>query len=142
MTTIAKYNSFWENQLKAADPIDFDGDTLKAMLVTSSYTFSDAHDFASDITFEVTGGNYVAGGQQVTGISVTEAAGTTTVDGNNPLWAQHVSGFTDARGLVFYRDTGTPSTSQLVCFVDFISDKGNVNGDFSAEWNVSGIFTV
>lgn len=46
--------------------IDFDSDTIKAMLVTSSYAFSAAHDYKDDITNEVTGTGYTAGGTTVT----------------------------------------------------------------------------
>src|SRR5690242_11682894 len=46
--------------------IDFDSDTIKAMLVTSSYAFSASHAYKSDITNEVTGTGYTAGGTAVT----------------------------------------------------------------------------
>ena len=45
-----------------AGSVDWDADTIKVALVTSSYTFSDAHNFFDDITNEVTGTGYTAGG--------------------------------------------------------------------------------
>lgn len=46
--------------------IDLDTDVIKAMLVTSSYTFSAAHAYKSSITNEISGTGYTAGGATVT----------------------------------------------------------------------------
>jgi hypothetical protein len=47
----------------ARNNIDFDTDTFKAMLVTSSYTPNkDTHDKRDDVTNEVAGTGYTAGG--------------------------------------------------------------------------------
>lgn len=43
--------------------IDFDTDTIKAMLCAAGYTPDlDAHDYKNDVTNEVTGTGYTAGG--------------------------------------------------------------------------------
>lgn len=143
MANQTKYNLFFKQQLDGGAVIDFDNDTLKVMIVTNTYVPSaTTHDFINDVTNEVSGTNYVAGGNQVTGITVTESSGTVTVDGNNVTWLQDASGFTDGRFAILYKDTGTPTTSPLVSFTDFTADKGNVSGDLSIEWNALGIFTV
>ena len=143
MATQAKYNSYMENQHNGANVIDWDTDTLKVMLVTSTYTPNAAtHVNKDDVTNEVSGTNYTAGGNAVTGITVVESAGTVTVDGNNVTWLQDVAGFSNARYAILYKDTGVAATSPLVSFIDFSVDKGNVSGDISVEWNASGIFTV
>lgn len=55
----------------ARGTIDFDTDTFKAMLVTSGYAENkDTHEFRSDVTNEVTGTGYTAGGATVT-VTVT-----------------------------------------------------------------------
>ena len=55
------YNSAIDEM--ARGDIDFDTDTFKAMLVTSSYTPNkDTHDFRDDVTNEVSGTGYTAGG--------------------------------------------------------------------------------
>jgi hypothetical protein len=55
--------------------IDFNSDTIKGALVTSSYTFNAAHNFFDDITNECAAtGNYVAGGQSLGTCVVTATA--------------------------------------------------------------------
>jgi hypothetical protein len=58
------YGSFLSKALNKE--IDIDSDTIKAMLVTSSYIYSAAHDYKNDITNEVTGTGYTAAGVTVT----------------------------------------------------------------------------
>jgi hypothetical protein len=51
--------------------IDFDSDTIKAILLTSSYTPDVAHDYKNDLTNEVANGNgYTTGGFTLTGVSM------------------------------------------------------------------------
>lgn len=52
--------------------LDLDTDTLKLALVTSSYTYSSAHDYFNDITNEVANGNgYTSGGATVGSVTLT-----------------------------------------------------------------------
>jgi len=52
--------------------LDLDTDTIKVMLVTSSYTADqDAHTKRSDITNEVSGTGYTAGGASLANKAVT-----------------------------------------------------------------------
>lgn len=70
------YNSALRDE--AIGSIDFDTDTFKVMLVTSAYTENkDTHTRRSDITNEITGTGYTAGGNTAT---VTVAAVDTTND--------------------------------------------------------------
>jgi hypothetical protein len=64
--------------LKAAltGTVDWDSDTLKMALLTSSYTFSEAHDFFDDLTNEVTGTGYTAGGATLASVALTSFAAT------------------------------------------------------------------
>lgn len=64
--------------------IDVDTDVIKAMLVTSAYTFSAAHAYKSDITGEVAAGaGYTAGGVTVTLAQAYVAANSWTVQRAN-----------------------------------------------------------
>ena len=83
MATINKYNKWQELQLNGTAVIDWDTDTMKVMLVTSSYTPSaTTHDYISDADAnEVSGTNYTAGGATIGSITVVESAGTSTIDG-------------------------------------------------------------
>lgn len=54
--------------------IDLDSDTIKAMLVTNAYAPSPSHCYKSDVTNEVTGTGYTAGGATLTGVTVAYTA--------------------------------------------------------------------
>jgi len=119
--------------------------TLKVALVLTAYTpDQNLHDFFDDITNEVTGTNYTAGGNAAATPTYTlSGAGLITFDAADPAtWAQNAGGFTAARRAILYYDTGTPATSRLVAYSDdFGSDKGNVSGDFSIAMDAAGIYT-
>ena len=66
----AVYNSFKRDIANGS--IDLDTDTINVMLVTSSYSPTiDTHTKRSDITNEVTGTGYTAGGQALASKTVT-----------------------------------------------------------------------
>ena len=135
MATFTKYHKFLKTQLNggqdttgasansAARVIDFDTDTLKVMLVTSSYTPSaSGHATRADIgAFEVSGTNYTPGGATLTGVSLTESGGTSTFDAADTTFAQSASGFSNARYAIIYKDTGTANTSTLLVYSGLLS---------------------
>jgi hypothetical protein len=122
------YNSAIDDIVRGA--IDADTDTFKALLVTSSYTPNkDTHDKRDDVTNEVTGTGYTAGG-------VTTACTVTKDTANDRVTLQFaaVSWATStitARALVIYKSTGTASTDNLVAYNDFGSDVSSTAGTFS-----------
>jgi hypothetical protein len=120
--------------------------TLKLAIVTSAYTVDQgAHDFFNDITNEVSGTGYTAGGNACASPTWTgpDGSGTLTFDASDPAtWGQNASGFSNGRRAILYYDTGTAATSRLVGYSnDFGADAGNVAGDFSVTFNASGIYT-
>jgi len=144
MASITKYNKWLQNQINGTAPIDWDTDTIKVALLTSAYTPDAAtHDFFDDVSAnEVAGDGYTAGGATIANIAVVEVAGVTTVNGDDVTFLQEALGFTDARYAVIYKDSGVAATSPLMGYIDFLSDKGNVAGDLTIQWNVNGIFTA
>lgn len=65
------YNRFLANLLNKE--IDFEADTIKMAILSSSYTPAKTHNTWSDVSSnEVSGTGYTAGGKQVTTVSVTE----------------------------------------------------------------------
>lgn len=122
--------------------IDLDTDTIKVMLVTSSYTpDQDVHDFKDDITNEVSGTGYTAGGTALANKAVTadNTDNEGVFDADDVTWA---SSTITARGAVIYKDTGTPSTSPIICYIDFGSDKSSSAGNFTISWNAEGILNL
>jgi len=122
--------------------IDLDTDDIQVALVTSSYTPNiDTHDNFDDITNEVSGTGYTAGGADLANEAVT--VDTTddegVFDADDVTWS---SSTITARGAVLYKNTGTPSTSKLICYFDFGSDKVSSSGNFTIAWNAEGILNL
>lgn len=122
------------------------GNGIKAALVTNAYTpDQNAHDFWNDVSAnEVSGTGYTAGGNVLAnGTATVNGAGLVTVDLDDPAaWAENAAGFSNARRVIIYHDTGTPTTSRLIGYSDaFASDQGNTAGPFTVTVNASGLFT-
>jgi hypothetical protein len=108
--------------------------TVKAALVdTSTYTYSAAHEFLSSLTG-------VVGTAQTIG---TKTYTDGVFDGDNLTYTA-VSG-ASAEAIVIYIDTGTAGTSRLVAYLDSgftglpVTPSG---GDITVTWNASGIFAM
>lgn len=129
------------NALKDDLAVDLDDTTagrFKVMLVTSAYTPDfGTHDFKADVTNEVTGTGYSAGGESLTSVTLTQSAGTITFDADDVTWA---SSTITARGAVVYDDS--LASDPLICYIDFGADKSSSAGDFVLSFNASGIFTL
>lgn len=123
--------------------VDFDSDTIKVALLSSSYTPNqDTHDYWDDVSaYEVSGSGYTAGGATLANKSVTYNSSTnvTKFDADDVSWT---SSTITARYAVIYDATGTASTSALIGYVDFGSDQSSSSGTFSIVWDSAGIFTT
>jgi hypothetical protein len=114
----------------ARGDIFFDTDTFKAMLVTSTYVPNkDTHDFRDDVTNEVSGTGYTAGGV-ASAVTVTKdtANDKVTIQFGAVSWA---SSTITARGCVYYKSRGGASSAdELVAYADFGSDVSSSGGTF------------
>jgi len=128
------YNSFYKDI--ADGTIDLDTDTIKVMLTTSDYTPDASHDFKDDITNEVSGTGYTAGGATLQNASVTLDGSESKFDADDVTWS---SSTITARYAVMYKSTGDDATSPLIACWDFGSDKSSSNSDFTIVWDSSGI---
>jgi hypothetical protein len=127
------YNKALENFAKGS--IDFDTDTFKAMLVTSSYTpDKDAHDFRNDVTNEVSGTGYSAGGATVTAtVTRDDANDRVDISFSNPSWSNATI---TARAAVIYKARGGASSAdEIIAYVDFGSDVASSNGTFAVTFS-------
>lgn len=134
------YNSFKAYIMDGS--IDLDTDTINVALVTSSYTpDQDAHEDFADVTNEVSGTGYTAGGETIanTSVSIDDTDNEGVFDGDDVTWA---SSTITARGAVIYKDTGSAATSLLICYLDFGSDQSSSAGDFTIQWNAEGILNL
>jgi len=111
--------------------ISFDIDEFKVMLVASSYNPNKrTHEKRSDITNEVVGDGYVAGGSSVT-VMVDSDSNNDRV--NISLGVARWSAATiTARGAVYYKSRGGASNAdELVAYIDFGTNIVSTNGTFS-----------
>lgn len=131
------HQSAWQGKINATS------DTLKVMLCTSGYTPSqDTHQFKSDITSEVAGTGYTAGGNTLTTVALayTGATNTLKLSADNVTWS---SSTITARYAVIYDSTpATDATRPLIGYVDFGADVSSSNGPFTITWNAAGVATV
>ena len=128
-------NSFKQELLESKHDFASGGDTFKIALFTSSASLgasTTAYSSSNEIT-NTSGSAYVAGGQALTGQSVTGGSGATTafVDfSNNPQWTS--ASFT-ANGAMIYNTTtdGGSGTTNAVCILAFGADFTASNGTFT-----------
>lgn len=115
----------------------FGSGTFKFMLVSSlpSETDLDTFDFRSDITNEVTGAGYTAGGVAVAvsvgAVDTTNNRVPITVADLAPGWA---TATLSAVGGWIYKDVGTAATDELVQFVDFGGTVTSTSAPFSVDF--------
>lgn len=123
--------------------VDFDSDTIKVALLSSSYTpDQDAHDYFNDVSsYEVTGTGYTSGGATLASKTATYDSSTNVIvlDAADTTWS---SSTITARYAVIYDSTGTASTSALIGYVDFGSDQSSTNGNFTITWDSTGIVRI
>jgi hypothetical protein len=115
-------------------------DTYKCALTTSAYTESrGTHQYFSDVTNEVTGTGYTAGGVTVVPTFVKDTTNH-RIQITFPQFALSNSTIT-GRKSVCYKWTGTASTSPLVFVNDFGSDVSTTNGTFTVNASTITITT-
>ena len=135
------FNSFKKDI--ANGNIDLDTDTIKVMLVASAYTpDQDLHTKRSDITNEIAGTGYSAGGAALANKTVTQdnTNNKGIFDADDLVWAASTL---TARGAVLYKSRGgLASADELICYIDFGADKISDNGNFTLQWNAAGILNL
>jgi hypothetical protein len=123
------YNSFWDDVIRGV--IDMDAVTVKAMLVTSSYAENkDTHTKRSDVTNEVSGAGYTAGGV-TSAVTVTKDTANDRVDIalGQVSWAN--STITARKAVYYVSRGGAASADELIAVNDFGSDVVSSGGTFT-----------
>lgn len=115
---------------------------MKLGLLQGGYAFDeaakDADEFWSDVSAEVSGTNYTAGGNQIgntttRSIVINTTTNTVELKGPNVDWVSAtISGI---RYGIVYKDTGTAATSPLVGCIDLGGDQSVSGTTFSMEWS-------
>jgi len=137
----AFYNNYFEELAKGN--IDFDSNTFKAMLMTTSYTFDKTDAFRSDLSGEASGTGYSAGGQALGSITITQddTNNQTNIDFADEVFSAVT--VTDVDAYVIYKDTGNAATDVLVAYIEFTEGaQSTVAGNFTIQPSASGAFSI
>jgi hypothetical protein len=123
--------------------IDLDTDTIKLLLASSSYTPNqDTHQYKSDVSNEITGTGYTAGGATVGSVTVSYNTGTNVLsfDANDVTWT--AASITARYAVLYDASPGSDATRPLIGWIDFGGDVTSTGADFTIAWNASGIGAV
>lgn len=132
MTVSTNFTNLTDHLARAA--IAFPTDSFKVLLLASAPTEAnlDAWINRSDVTGEVTGTGYTAGGvaQVLTVGAVDTTNNRTPITPTNqaPGWT---TATISAVGAVIYKSTGTAATDKLVTYVDFGATVTSTAGNYS-----------
>lgn len=111
---------------------DMDTDTFKIALFDSSASLS-AATTAYSTSNEITGTGYTAGGETLTGASISTSGTEALVTFDDPSWTS--SSFTTRAALVY----NSSNSNKAVCVLDFGSDQVVAAGTFSVKINTDFI---
>jgi len=106
---------------------DLDTDTIKLALYTSAATLS-AATTAYSTSDEVVGTGYTAGGNTLTGATVSLSGTTAYVDFSDTTWT---TATITARGALIYNSS---KSNKAIAVLDFGADKTSTAGDFTVQF--------
>lgn len=117
---------------------------LKVMLCGTGYTPNkDTHIYKSSVTSEITGTGYTAGGQTLTGVTITYNTSTdkTTISFTAPNWPS--STLTNVSVFVLY-DNGpaTDATRPLIAYGVLDTPTSSSDSNFTITPNVNGVIEL
>lgn len=125
------YNSMIEDLCNG--DLQFDVTGFKVALVGSGYNAVKSHSRFSDVTNEVTGTGYTAGGQGTTvTISKDNVANRVDLAFSNVAWSNAT---VTARGAVIYFAAGVANANPLVAYVDFNQEISSTNASFAVTFS-------
>jgi hypothetical protein len=118
-------------ELWARGQIDFDTDTFRRSLHTSAYSENkDTHDFFDDVTNEVTGTGYTAGGAVVTAtVTLDTATDRLDIVFGSTTWPS--STITARKSVVRKARGGAASADELIFVNEFAADVVTAAGTFT-----------
>lgn len=126
--------------------IDTAGESMEAednqeLMVTDSYAPNfTTHDFRDDITNEVAGAGYSAGGVAVTTTEITMTGDVLTFDAADTVYTT-VTVANAMAGVLFF-NVGSAATDQLVLLQDFVTAASSTAANFTIQHSATGILTI
>lgn len=124
--------------------VDWDGSTdIRVLLTTSSYTPNKDHNVVTDITNELSGGNYAR--KPTTGRTVIEddASDRVALDLDDLTWIALTLASGIPRYAALYTEGGgTDATRQLLGWVDLNGSSTPNGGDWQITWPATGAIVL
>jgi hypothetical protein len=115
--------------LYASGGINWTGDTIKAVLLSASYTPNyETHAFLSDLTNTVLSATLIGTTKSVTKVGAGASAKDALKGFDTSGSKVSFTGGATCRYMAIYKDTGTSTTSPLLCLVDFGADQTSTVG--------------
>lgn len=130
MGTFTLFNQFLLKQ-NNGNAIDLDTADIRVSIHTNAYVPSQAHAFFSDVTNEVAGTNYVAGGTAIGGVTLALDVNVGEWIFNDITWAASGAGFSTGRHYVAREFNAAPGASKLIGYMTEAADFGNTGGDLT-----------
>lgn len=127
--------SFYDSAARdfATGVVSWVSGTYHVMLMTSTYTFSAAHNFRDDITNEVSGTNYSSGGLALDN-KTASSANPSVLTADDEVIAQSGAGFSNARKYAVVKILGGASSADpLLAYGAAGADFGNVAGQLTLD---------
>lgn len=117
-----------------------DADTLKCALLTGSYTPDATDEVFADLSGEVSGDGYTAGGAVLAGVTWTRNGAVAKLDATDPQWTE--ASFTARYAVIYKSGTANSLTNPLICLLDFGANKTVTAGTFMVVFDAAGILTL
>jgi hypothetical protein len=140
VVTGSLYGLTSQAMIDGSTPIVWSSATIKVAQTTSAYTPNqDTHHFFSDVTNEITGTGYTAGGATLGSKTSTYDTATDQIrlDAADTSWAS--STLTARRAVVWNDTAGASTTDPVMGWVDYGADVSTTNGTFQITWDATGI---
>ena len=116
--------------------IDYLTDTIVVALYSDAPDI-DADTYLSDLTGELSGGNYVRKTLAGKSVSTDDTNNRSIADATDVQWTLLTGTF---RYIVTAKSTGVDATSRLLSVIDTGSNQTIANGTYDITWPVSGVF--
>ncbi len=138
---VPTFLGFFDNALKYLldGTINLNTDTLKVCLLDNSFTPDMSLDVYGDLTHEITGDGYTAGGQALNSkiFSVNGASHLGVMDADDNIWP-HLTAI-NIKYVVLYREASLPADKKLIATWDTGDSQSPVDVNFELKWNAGGI---
>lgn len=122
--------------------VDFDTDDIRVLLVTSTYAVNADHDFVSDITNELSGGNYVRKALAGEVVTLDDANDRAFFDATDPVWTALQAAAGTPAAMVVFKFVTNDADSPLLAYCELTAPPVPNGGDYTININAGGLLRV